>query len=158
MERFPWCSVIINIAIFGHEIWKLKKVSDVAYGSSIYLTGSFFCSTGRCFQDTGQFSKFPCYGMKSGIWKKGPKLHMYFLPQGVDSVLFPLHAALFKIRADFQNFHILAWNLEFEDRFKSCICTLFLPNGFEIKLIFALRAAVSRYGWIFKFSIFGHQI
>ncbi len=47
---------------------------------------------------------------------------------------------------DFQNFHIWAWNPEFGERSQSCICTLFLPQGVEIKLIFALRATVSEIG------------
>ncbi len=48
----------------------------------------------------------------------------------------------FEILADFLNFHIWACNLEFEERTQSCICTLFLPQGIKIKLIFALRATV----------------
>ena len=51
-------------------------------------------------------------------------------------------AAVSEILADFLNFHIWAWNLEFEETSQSCICTLFLPQVVEIKLIFALRAAV----------------
>ncbi len=40
---------------------------------------------------------------------------------------------------------ILAYETEvlFEKNYKSCIWTLFLPQGVEIELIFALQAAVS---------------
>ena len=57
-------------------------------------------------------------------------------------LIFALRAAVFEIRANFQNFHIWVWNLEFEEMSQSCICTLFLSQGVEIKLSFALRAAV----------------
>ena len=81
--------------------------------------------------------------MKSGIWGKVPKLHMYFLPQGVNSkLIFTLRAAIFEIRANFQNFYIWAWNLEFDDRSQSCISTLFLPQRVKIKIIFGLRTSV----------------
>ncbi len=82
--------------------------------------------------------------MKSGTWRKVPKLHStLFLPQGVEiKLIFALLAAIFKIRAYFQNFHIWAWNLEFEDRSQSCIYTLLKPQGVEIKPIFALRTPV----------------
>ncbi len=53
-----------------------------------------------------------------------------------------LWAAVSEILADFLNFHIWAWNLEFEERSQSCISTLFLPQRVKIVLIFALRAAV----------------
>ncbi len=53
-----------------------------------------------------------------------------------------VRAAVSEILADFLNFHIWAWDLEFEETTQSCIRTLFLPRGVEIKLIFALRAPV----------------
>ncbi len=40
-----------------------------------------------------------------------------FLPQGVEiELIFALRTAVSKIRADFQNCHIWAWNLEFEKK------------------------------------------
>ncbi len=53
-----------------------------------------------------------------------------------------VRVAVSEILADFINFHIWAWNLEFEERSQSWICTLILLHGVKIKLIFALRAAV----------------
>ncbi len=65
------------------------------------------------------------------------------LPQWIEiKLIFTLHTAVFEIRADFQKFYIWAWSLKFEERFQSCICTLFLPQGVAIKLICALRVAV----------------
>ena len=48
------------------------------------------------------------------------------------------------------------WNLK--KRSQSWMCTLFLPQGGQIKLIFALREAVFEIRAIFKISIFGHEI
>ncbi len=54
-----------------------------------------------------------------------------------------LGAAVSEILSDFLNFHIWAWNLEFEETSQSCICTLsFYHRGNEIRLIFARRATV----------------
>ena len=98
--------------------------------------------------------------MKSGIWKKFQTLHMNPLstPQGhkVAHVLLlslnPMGSKLSLLllyRQPFSrygtiltNFHIFAWNLEFEERSQSCTCTLFLPQGVEIKLICAPRGAI----------------
>ncbi len=67
-----------------------------------------------------------------------------FYHRGVEiELIFTLRAAVSEIRADFQSSHIWALNLEFEQRARSCIWTLFLPHGVEIELLFALRAAVS---------------
>ncbi len=63
------------------------------------------------------------------------------LPQGVEiKLMFALRKAMFEIQAAFQNFQICAWNFEFKERSQYCVCTPFLPQ--EIKIIFALRAAV----------------
>ena len=43
-------------------------------------------------------------------------------------LIFAVQAAVFEIRGEFQNFHIWAWNVEFEEMSQSCICTLFLPS------------------------------
>ena len=64
-----------------------------------------------------------------------------FLPQMVEiELIFALQAPASKIRDDFQNCHIWAWNLAIG---QSCTYTLFLPQGVAIELIFALRAVVS---------------
>ncbi len=55
---------------------------------------------------------------------------------------FALRTAVFEIRANLQNFHIWACNLEFEERSQGCIRTLFLPQSVENDLIFASRAMV----------------
>ncbi len=69
-----------------------------------------------------------------------------------------LGVAVSEILADFLNFHIWAWNPEFEERSQSCICSLFLSQGVEIKHIFSLRATVFEIRANFKISIFGHEI
>ncbi len=55
-------------------------------------------------------------------------------------------------------FPYLGMKSGFEEMSQSCIwCTLFLPHGVEIKLIFALRAAVFKIRADFQISIFGHE-
>ncbi len=82
-----------------------------------------------------------------------------FLPHGVESkLIFDLLAAVFKIRGDFQNFHIWAWNLELEERSQSCIVLSFYPRGSKLSLYSLYWQPISRYGLIFKISIFGHEI
>ena len=103
----------------------------------------YFRPTGRCFRADFQNVHYtwawnPEFEEKSQNCKCTP-----ILSQRVEiKLIFPVWAAVFEIRADFQNFHIWTWNLKFEGRCQSWICTLFLPQGVEIKLIFAVRAAV----------------
>ncbi len=40
-----------------------------------------------------------------------------------------VQAAVSEILAVFLNFHIWAWNMEFEETSQRCICTRFLPHG-----------------------------
>ncbi len=49
-----------------------------------------------------------------------------------------------EIWADFQNCHFGAWDLVTDKKSTSCTCTLFVPKGVEIELIFALQAPVSK--------------
>ena len=82
-QPFSRCGPVFNISIFGHEIWNSRKGPKVAYFSTpggLHL--SLFLLYGSPFRDTGQFSTFPYLGMKSGIWRKVPKLHIcsLFLP------------------------------------------------------------------------------
>ncbi len=74
--------------------------------------------------------------------------HTLFLRQGLEiELIFTLLAAVSEIRADFQNCHIHeTWPLAKVPGEAAHTCiqpTLFLPQGGEIELIFALRAAVS---------------
>ncbi len=69
-----------------------------------------------------------------------------------------LGAAVSEILADFSNFHIWAWNPKCEERSQSCICTLFLAQGSKLSLFSLYGHPFSRYGPIFKISIFGHEI
>ena len=92
--------------------------------------------------------------------KKGPKV-VYLYPLSTTGVeiklIFAVRAAVFEIQADFPNFHyIWAWNLEFEERSQSCICT-FYPRGSKLSLFLLYRQPFSRYGPIFKIGIFGHE-
>ncbi len=102
-QRFPRYWLILQIAIFGHEAWKLRKVPNVAYGPCFYPRGS-------------KYSLFSFYRQR-----------------------FPRYEPLFKIAI----FGHDTWNLKKSAR-RSCIWTLFLLQGVEIKLISALRAAVSK--------------
>ncbi len=70
--------------------------------------------------------------MKLAHWPKFQKLHIYTfaLLQGVDIDLnFALRVPASKIRANFQNFHIWAWNLAIGQCSRSCTYTLALFQG-----------------------------
>ena len=97
------------------------------------------------------------------IWnfKKRPKVAyaLFFYRRGVEiNLIFTLRVAVFEIRTDFENLHyIWVCDLEFEERFQSCICTLFLPQRVKLQLMFALRAAFVEIRADFQIAIFGHE-
>ncbi len=98
--------------------------------------------------------------VRHGVWnlKKCPKV-AYVLssyPTWTELGLFSFTVSQF--RDTCQKFHILARNLEFEDRSQSTICTLFLPHGVEIKFFSLYVKPFSRYGPLFKISIFWYGI
>ncbi len=65
-------------------------------------------------QDTAWLSKLAYWGIF--FLKRFIEVaYGHFLPYGVEiELIFALRAAVSEIRADFQNYHIWAWNLEFE--------------------------------------------
>ncbi len=88
----------------------------------------YISSTGNRFQDTGRFSKLSYLGMKSGIWQKFWKL------QHIDPLSTPVTFFV-------QSFCMKPGNWKHFAR--SCTWTLYLCQGVEIELSFALLAAVS---------------
>ena len=60
-----------------------------------------------------------------------------------------------EIPADFQNWHIWAWNLATSPR--SCTYTLFLLQEVEIELLSLYGKRFLKYAPIFKIAIFGHE-
>ena len=84
--------------------------------------------------------------MTFGKWPKFQKLHMYplFTPGGWNWGYFCSTGSGFRDTGQFSNCHIWAWNLASGQSNRSCTYTLFLPQGLEVKLIFALWAAVSK--------------
>ncbi len=81
----------------------------------------------------GVISKLSYLGMNLGHWQNSQKLHIYSLSTpggGVEIELtFALRAAVAKIRGEFRNCQIGAWNLAVGQNFRRCTCTLFLPHG-----------------------------
>ena len=65
-----------------------------------------------------------------------------------------------KIRANFKNSDISAWNIDNGKIYRSCTYIFFLYPGIEIELIFALRSSVSKmlagffWGFFFVFFFF----
>ncbi len=81
-----------------------------------------------------------------------------FLPQGVKIKLnFALQAAVFETRADFQNCHIWAWNLELKKVPEVAYAPSFYPRGSKLSLFLLYWQQFPRYGPIFKIAIFGHE-
>ena len=136
------------------QVWKLQKIS--------------ICHTNRRCQTERQFIIVPfgetnkrpmCLDIllenKLGHWPYWPSsrscTYTLFLPQGVKiDIIFALPALVSKIRANFQNCHIWAWNLAIGQSSRSCTHTLFLSHGDESELIFALEATASEIWVIFQ--------
>ena len=82
----------------------------------------------------------PILGIKERRKHRGREVAHTLSTPGVEiELIFALpcvYVPQFEILADFLNFHIWTWNLEFEERSQSCICALFLPQGVKIKLFF----------------------
>ncbi len=106
---------------------------------------AYFRSTGSGFRDMGRFSKLVYLGMKIGHQPKFQKLDIHSLstPGGWNWAYLRSTASAFRDRGDFLNFHIWALNLVIRQSARSCTYTLFLHQGVEIELLFALWAAVS---------------
>ncbi len=107
---------------------------------------AYFHSTSRGFRDTGQISELPYLGMKLGHWQQIQKLYIYFLstPGVKIGLSFTLWAAIFEMRADFQNCYIFGhetWSLVKVPELAHIAS--FLPQGVKIELTFALWTAVS---------------
>ncbi len=108
----------------------------------------YFRSTGSGFRDTRRFSKLPYLGMKLGHWKKFLKLHTHSLSatRGGNWAYFLFYWQLFpRYGRDFLNCHIWTWNLEFEEKSQSCICTPCLPQGVKLSLFSLYEQLFSRY-------------
>ncbi len=126
----------------------VTKGSLVARGVFRCPSGlSCFHFMGSGFRDTDQFWKLPYLGMKLGKWPKCQKLHTlsFYPPVGSKSSLFLLyhgqqflrHRPIFKI-AIFRHETSPLVKVPEVAHIRS-----FYPQGVEIELIFAVRAAVS---------------
>ncbi len=108
---------------------------------------AYFRSTGSCSWDMGWFWTSPYLGMKPGIWKQFHKLHMapfYGNPLGVKIELIVTTGSSFLDTGRFWKLPYLGMkHLAIGQTYGSCTYTLFLRQGVEIELIFALQAAVS---------------
>ncbi len=122
---------------------------------------SLFSLHGKWFPKYRLISKLSYLGIKPGIWKSSRSCIwtlFLFLPKGVEmELIFTLWAAVSKIRADFQNYHIWAWNLEFEKSARSFIWTLLYPRGSKLSSFSLYGQRFLRYGLIYKIVIFGHE-
>ncbi len=148
-QWFPRYGLIFKIITFGHEIWPLAKVSEVAHKLSFYIRGSklsLFSLYGQWFPRYGLIFKIITFGHE--IWplakfsEVAHKLSFYL--RGPKLSLFSLYRPIFK------NCHIWAWNLAIGQTSRSCMYTDFLPQGVKIELIFALRAVISEIGADFQ--------
>ncbi len=72
--------------------------------------------------------------------------------------LFSLYEQSFSRYGQFSYFQIWVWNLEYEERFHRCICTLFLPDEVKNKLIFCSTGSTFRDTSWFKNFYIWHEI
>ena len=142
-QRFPGYGPCFIIAILEHETWQLPKVPEVAHKLSFYPRQSklsLFLLYGQRFPRYGPFFKIAIYlGMKLGKWPNFQKLNIYSLsnPGGSNWPHSHSTGSGFRDTGRFLKFSYMGMNSS------SCTYTLFLPQGVEIDLIFALQAAVS---------------
>ncbi len=114
---------------------------------------AYFHSTGSGFQNKSRFSKLPYLGMKLDHWPKYQKLHIYSLATlgGRNWAYFRSTSSGFRDTGRFSKLAIFGhetWPLATVAHTHQC--TLFLPQGVEIELIFALWAAVSELRAVFQ--------
>ena len=83
-------------------------------------------------------------------------VHSFYLRRSKLS-LFLLYRQRFLRYGPISKIALLAWNLATGKISRSCTYNIFLPNGVEIELLFALRAAVSKIQANYKIAIFEHE-
>ncbi len=110
-----------------------------------------FGCMGNGFWDTGQFSKLPYLGMKPAHCPKSHKLHpsSRSVSRGRNWAYFCSTGSGVRDTGQFSKLPNLGMKLSHWPKYlaigqssRSCIYTIFLPQGGELRLIFALRAAV----------------
>ncbi len=150
-QRFPRYGPIFKIVIFGHETWQVAKVPEVAHIGllSFYHRGStlsLLLLYGQQFLTCRPISILPYLGIKLLKRSEFQKLHIYSLstPAGRNWAYFCSTRSGFRDTGHFSNCHIWTWNFSSGQSSRSCKYTVFLHQGVEIELIFALRAAVSK--------------
>ncbi len=142
-----------------------EVVHEIAHTLSFYPRGrnwAYFCSTGSSFWDTGCSLKFPYLAMKSGIWRKVPKLHtryvVSFYPRGSKFSLFSLCGPPFSRYGPFFKFPYLGMKPGIWRQVPKLYIHSLSITWLEIRLILALRAAVFGIRTDLQNSIFGHEI
>ncbi len=150
------------------ERYEVKRTTHMYYWYPRVSNFNPFCSKIACFPDNLDFwflnrvqgqiwnfenkslrienSKFQqeAHGPWRSAWEptwplaKVPHI-LLFYPRGRKWAYFTLRAEVSEIQADFQNFHIWAWNLAIG---RSSTYTFFLPQGVEIEIL-ALWVVVS---------------
>ena len=80
-----------------------------------------------------------------------------FYPRGRSWAYLHPRTSCFWDTGHFSKLPYLSMKLGHWPKFQSCTYTVFLPQGGEMELVFALRAAVSEIGPIFKIAVFEHE-
>ena len=129
----------------GH--WsKFQKLHIYSLSTPGGQNWGYFCFTGSGSRNTSCISKLPYLGMKLGHWQKILKLNIYPLPtpRGRNWAYFHSTGSSFLDTGRFWKLPYLGMkHLAIGQTYGSCTYTLFLRQGVEIELIFALQAAVS---------------
>ncbi len=127
-QRFLRHGPIFKMAISRHETWNLKKVPEVAQSHILFLSHGIEIFALRVeLSEIRADLPISIFGHETWpLVKFSQVAHTFsFYTRGRNWAYFRLTGSGF--RAAFQNFHIYSWNLGFEERSQSWICTFFLP-------------------------------
>ena len=125
-----WAAVMIfKIAIFGHEIWSLAKVPEVAhitlFPPKVFKIELIFALRAVVSEMRANFQNCRICAWNLAIGQSARSCtYTLFLRQGVElELIFALRATVSEIWADFQNCHIWAWNLTTGQSSRKCTYT-----------------------------------
>ncbi len=144
-QPFQSYGLIINIAILG--AWQMIETFSNRCRCTFFPEGSkfgLFLLYGEWFP--GKWTTGYILALKLRFEKVPKAIHVHvFLPQGVPLGYFRVTSIGFcdTVIFDLQTWHIWAWNLKFEKHFRSCICSLYLPQRIAFEFIFAPHATIS---------------
>ncbi len=144
----------LNIAIFGHETWPLAKVLEVVHILSFYPMGpnwAYFHSNWAVVSKIwADFQNCHIWAWNLAIGKVPGLAHTFSTSRGQNWAYFCFVGSGLQGMSRFLTLPYLGMKLGHWQKFQKlhiythATCTLFLPHGVKIELIFTLWAVVSK--------------